>query len=79
MEKLSNIHILAVVALFIISYLIISRKEQFSTNGLAISDKYCTQLADVYYQPSVHNQTCRDSYRKKICGPPRRKMPNYRY
>lgn len=77
MVKLTNTHILVIIALVVVLYLVFSRKEQFSASGLAISDKYCTQMADVYYRPKVYNPTCRDNYRKKICGPQRRKMINY--
>jgi len=60
--------ILAVIIVFLVlnSY----RWEPFSQSGLAISDRYCSKLADVYYRPDMAG--CRCGYRRRICDKQRR-------
>ncbi len=78
MENSCNLPLLGLVLLFVILYFMVSKNEGFSDSGLAISDRYCTALADVYYRPSVKNPVCRDNYRERICGKARRNMVDFR-
>lgn len=64
--------ILAIVIIFFIMRNTNFLFERFSSSGLAISDRYCTRLADVYYHPQVKCPTCRDNYLERICGKKRR-------
>lgn len=62
------VFIIVTVAALYLKY----NKEGFAEGGMAVSDRYCTQLADVYYRPQVTNPECRCNYRNRICGPIRR-------
>ncbi len=80
MQKSGNFPIVAAVALFVFLYLFLSmgsNNENFSTSGLAVSDKYCTQLADVYYQPRISDIDMRNDFRKRICGKVRRETVDF--
>jgi len=64
--------LIIVLVIFIVVALISSKKELFSDSGLAISDRYCQKLTDVYYQPNINCPECRAEYTKNICGHKRR-------
>ena len=51
--------------------------EYFSSSGLSISNRYCQQLADVYYRPEIKSPDCRNEYRNRICGKIRRDTIDY--
>jgi hypothetical protein len=68
MQFFDNYPIITIALLFMIIHSLIDRNESFSTSGSAISNKYCTQLADVYYLPKITNNDSRIEYRKRICG-----------
>jgi len=78
MQNSENLPIIAIVVLFLVLYFVIYRRENFSTSGLAISDPYCTQLADVYYNPNVTDPKCRENYLRRICGKRRRNTIDFR-
>jgi len=78
MENSRNFPILAAVALFVVLYLLMTRRENFSSSGLAVSDAYCEQLADVYAYPRITDIDRRHDFRRRICGPVRRNTVDYR-
>lgn len=61
------VFIIAIVLIFFAT-----KKESFSDSGLAISDRYCQKLADVYYKPENDCPNCRNTYTENICGHKRR-------
>ena len=69
--------IIVAVILFLVLYFFMSRRENFSQSGLAISDPQCLQLADIYYKPSDRNPDNRNDYRRRICGKERRNMVDF--
>lgn len=77
MQNSENLPILIIIALFVVLYFIMSKRETFSSSGLAVSDRYCQQLADVYYMPRETSADCRHNYRKRICGHPRRNTVDF--
>jgi len=62
------------LVVFLLIYFVASRvaPESFSTSGLALSDKDCVKLAEVYYKPSSKDPHCRSFYKDRICGKTRR-------
>ncbi|ARF11621.1 hypothetical protein Klosneuvirus_2_57 [Klosneuvirus KNV1] len=67
-----NPMIVILAAFIIVLCLFVSYREPFTDSGLAISNDYCTRLADVYYRPD--DSLNRDDYRNKICGGIRREI-----
>lgn len=63
--------------LIALSILFNKSKEYFSSSGLSISDRYCQQLADVYYRPKDRRPDCRKEYKNRICGSMRRNTIDY--
>lgn len=60
-----------IVALIFIGF-VLATKEHFSSSGLTLSNDYCNNLADVYYNPTDVNEERRRLYRERICGSQRR-------
>lgn len=56
--------IMLIILILILSclYMIFPSLEFFSKSGLPISDDYCNQISDIYYQGTD------PEYRQKICG-----------
>ena len=77
MNSTSGLSILVTLALLVIIYFIVTNNEGFSSSGLAVSDKYCDQLANIYYRPDDKNSDCRGDYRERICGNKRRNTIDY--
>ena len=69
---MKNLPIIIGIAVIILLVVMFSWRENFSTSGLAISDRYCTKLADVYHRPMLQDQEARDDYKNRICGRERR-------
>jgi len=79
---MKNIPLLILLGIIVLMIMCMSDKEKFSQSGLAISDRYCQKLADVYYNPKTTDVNSRFNYRKRICGKQRRntidnRMGNY--
>lgn len=69
---MGNLPILILIVLVLFFVFMRPRNEMFSEGGMAVSDKYCTKLSDVYFRPYVNDPNCRCNYRTRICGYPRR-------
>lgn len=64
--------VLILIIVLVFAIFIAPKQETFSDSGLAISNRYCQKLTDVYYKPRVNKQKCRFNYRRRICGQQRR-------
>lgn len=64
--------LLLFLIIMIVVILFSTKNEKFSDSGLAISDRYCQKLADVYYEPQVDCPECRSKFTENICGHKRR-------
>lgn len=69
--------VIIVVAILVMFFLFSPQMEKFSASGLAVSDQYCTKLANTYYRPKTSGPFCRDVYTDRICGRRRRNRVNY--
>ena len=69
---MKNLPIIILVVVVALMFICMPDSERFSTGGLAISDDYCTKLADVYTGPGNNDPEARDEYRRRVCGKKRR-------
>ena len=69
---MKNLPIIIGIVAVVIVVVMFSWRENFSIRGLAISDRYCNKLADVYHKPMLQDQEARDDYKNRICGRERR-------
>tara|TARA_Y100000780_G_scaffold232552_1_gene265899 strand:+ start:11071 stop:11337 length:267 start_codon:yes stop_codon:yes gene_type:complete len=68
----NNLVLCVVLALVVMLMLSQNTQENFSESGLNMSDRYCNNLVDGYYNPQDQNPQNRMFYRKRICSPLRR-------
>nr|QBK88745.1 MAG: hypothetical protein LCMiAC01_04270 [Mimivirus LCMiAC01] len=73
---MQNIIIIIVVILLVIIFFYRPFQEKFSTSGLAISDRYCEMLGEIYMDPSVTDLEYK--YMNKLCGARRRKTIDFK-
>jgi hypothetical protein len=69
---MQNLAIFVLLGLVLMMVLCNGNNEAFSTSGLAISDRYCNKLSDVYFNPQMKDPGCRANYKNRICGKHRR-------
>lgn len=69
---MKNLPIIIGIAVIILLVVTFSWRENFSTSGLAISDRYCAKLAQVYHKPMLQDEEARADYENRICGKERR-------
>jgi hypothetical protein len=62
--------IVCIILIILLVVLFWPSTEKFSSSGLAVSDKYCVKLADVYYRPQDRNPMCRKEYPSRLCAKP---------
>lgn len=77
MELVDYLPIIVAILLFFVLYYSTSKREKFSKSGMAISDRKCMELADVYYRPQDNDPNNRNQYRREICSPQRRETINF--
>lgn len=75
---MQNLLIFALLALVFLMVFCNGNNEAFSTSGLAISDRYCNKLTDVYFNPQMTDSGCRANYKNRICGKQRRNTIDHR-